>query len=270
MKEGAKIDESNDVFLGKYTPITVSGVFTESEVAKITLDDASYDAIAQVLKGDASLISANRGKFTLNKAGWEIGEDGYLSNGEDSNISVSFRTVSEFAKLADAVNARKEQIVSLNVNYTGSTVLALDYRFEGLENLKTLELRGKITPERVFQTNTALTSVTLGIPTISDDSFNGCTNLASLTLEDGIATIGARAFLNCTSLTTAVIPSSVTTIDTEAFNGCSALSSVEFENASGWSIDNNGTAESITISSSDENAKLLKETYCLYKWTQSE
>ena len=64
---------------------------------------------------------------------------------------------------------------------------------------------------------------------ISDNAFNGDTNLTSVNFEDAVRlkTIGRYAFADCTSLTgEVVIPESVTIMQISAFQGCSSLESV--------------------------------------------
>ena len=64
---------------------------------------------------------------------------------------------------------------------------------------------------------------------ISDNAFNGDTNLTSVNFEDAVRLkkIGRYSFADCTSLTgEVVIPESVTTMQISAFQGCSSLKSV--------------------------------------------
>ena len=64
---------------------------------------------------------------------------------------------------------------------------------------------------------------------ISDNAFNGDTNLTSVNFEDAVRLkkIGRYSFADCTSLTgEVVIPESVTTMQISAFQGCSSLESV--------------------------------------------
>ena len=84
-----------------------------------------------------------------------------------------------------------------------------DYAFSGITSLEKVIIKD---------------SVTL----ISDNAFEGCSNLQSLTFEDNseLQSIGFSAFYNCNKLTSITIPSNVTTIGDQAFAGCSNLTSI--------------------------------------------
>ena len=65
-----------------------------------------------------------------------------------------------------------------------------------------------------------------GLTTISDNAFEYCTHLSSITLPSTLNEIGEKAFYECTSLSSIDIPSNVGEIKSETFSGCSSLSSV--------------------------------------------
>lgn len=82
-----------------------------------------------------------------------------------------------------------------------------------------------------FQGNTKLKHVDelqylSSIPDIYGNTFEGCTNLESVTLPDGIVHIYYRAFRNCQKLTSITIPELVNTIGETCFYGCKSLRSV--------------------------------------------
>lgn len=82
-----------------------------------------------------------------------------------------------------------------------------------------------------FQGNTSLKSLDelqylTAIPDIYGSSFEGCTNLESVTLPDGLVHIYYRAFRNCPKLTSITIPSGVSTLGDGCFYGCKALRQV--------------------------------------------
>ena len=62
-----------------------------------------------------------------------------------------------------------------------------------------------------------------GITTLSDDAFNGCTNLTSIRLPKALKAIGARSFKGCEKLTQLALPTALITIGEEAFCGCKTL-----------------------------------------------
>ena len=67
------------------------------------------------------------------------------------------------------------------------------------------------------------------VTSIGYESFERCTNLASITIPDSVTEIDSRAFSGCTSLASITIPNSVTSIGSSAFDGCSSLTEIKVE-----------------------------------------
>lgn len=61
---------------------------------------------------------------------------------------------------------------------------------------------------------------------ISNDAFNGCSNLTTLTIPNSVTNIGTAAFKKCTNLTSLVISENITSIDTNLFKGCTNLKTI--------------------------------------------
>ena len=78
-----------------------------------------------------------------------------------------------------------------------------------------------------------MTSITIpsSVTSIEENTFSGCSSLASVTLSHGITEIGINAFLDCTNLPSITIPNSVTSIGEYAFSDCSKLASVTIPNS---------------------------------------
>ena len=70
-----------------------------------------------------------------------------------------------------------------------------------------------------------------GVTSIGDEAFGGCTSLSSLVIPDSVTSIGESAFDNCESLTNISIPKSVTSIGDRAFSGCSSLAEILIPNS---------------------------------------
>lgn len=77
-----------------------------------------------------------------------------------------------------------------------------------------------------------LSSITIphSVTKIGDSSFYNCFELTSVNMGNGIEAIGESAFEGCHSLINITIPNSVTTICDRAFANCSALTSVSIGN----------------------------------------
>ena len=67
-------------------------------------------------------------------------------------------------------------------------------------------------------------------------SYNGCSNLTSITIPNCITSIGEDAFAGCTGLNSFSIPNSVISIGGYAFAGCTNLASISF----GYSVTSIG------------------------------
>ena len=73
---------------------------------------------------------------------------------------------------------------------------------------------------------------------ISDNAFNSCTNLISITFPDSVKSIGNSAFVDCTGLKNITLPITISSIGDTVFQGCSTLKRLFF-NASVTTISNN-------------------------------
>ena len=75
-----------------------------------------------------------------------------------------------------------------------------------------------IIPETVTYDGT-----TYSVTTISDEAFQHCRSLTSVTIPNSVTSIGGYAFAGCSGLTSVTIPNSVTSIGDNAFAGCSGV-----------------------------------------------
>ena len=98
----------------------------------------------------------------------------------------------------------------------------------------------KLMCKRLFNNKNTTTKITLNnrITKLDDYTFLGCSALtsvgtvgsgASLEIPNNVTTISNNVFQNCTGLTSVTIPDSVTSIGQNAFYSCTGLTSITFE-----------------------------------------
>ncbi len=68
--------------------------------------------------------------------------------------------------------------------------------------------------------------IPIGVTSIDEWAFKGCTGLTSISIPNSVTSIGSYAFAGCTGLTSITIPNSVTSICGVAFSGCTELTSI--------------------------------------------
>lgn len=78
----------------------------------------------------------------------------------------------------------------------------------------------------VIPATVSLNGIKYKVTAISDNAFNGCKKLKSVTIGKFVTTIGNNVFFKCTALKKITIPSSVTRIGKKAFYGCKKLKSI--------------------------------------------
>jgi len=64
-----------------------------------------------------------------------------------------------------------------------------------------------------------------GLNLIFNQSFNGCTSLATVLLNEGLTELGSNAFNSC-AITTIDLPSTITDMGSQCFENCSSLATV--------------------------------------------
>ena len=86
---------------------------------------------------------------------------------------------------------------------------------------------------RAFCGCTGLTSITIpdSVTSIGNSAFSYCTSLTGITIPDSVIDIGEWAFSNCYNLVNVTIPNSVTNIGRNAFYDCTDLTSINIPNS---------------------------------------
>ncbi len=105
------------------------------------------------------------------------------------------------------------------------------------------EIKDLVIPEGVtsigfcsFNGCSDLTSVSIpnSVTSIGNSAFSGCSGLTSVSIPNSVTNIGNLAFDDCSSLTSITIPNSVTTIGGGAFRDCSSLTKVIVSDIAAW------------------------------------
>ena len=168
---------------------------------------------ARTLKALLEVANGRKLKVAAEQAVYDRLESSYE---ELCDAQRSLRKKLKFIDFADA-SARSTFISRWDIDSDGelslleaSKIADFDVSFQNNKSLKSLDELQYLT----------------AIPDIYGNTFDGCTNLESVTLPDGITHIYYRAFRNCQKLTSIIIPELVTTIGESCFYGCKALQSV--------------------------------------------
>ena len=66
----------------------------------------------------------------------------------------------------------------------------------------------------------------IGVKSIKERTFYGCSSLTSIVIPEGVTSIGGSCFEGCSSLTSITLPSTLTSIGDQCFYGCTSLSSI--------------------------------------------
>lgn len=85
---------------------------------------------------------------------------------------------------------------------------------------------GSTAPWKDHSSSICTVTVSDGVTSIGDYSFEGCGYLAAITLPDGLTSIGCSAFRDCDDLESITFPDGLTSIGFSAFQSCSGLKSI--------------------------------------------
>jgi len=87
--------------------------------------------------------------------------------------------------------------------------------------------------ENTFEGLTQLTSITIGeqITGIGTRAFAGCNSLINVIINDGVTNIGNEAFIDCNQITLITIPTTVLSIGNSAFSGCGNIQTITLPNS---------------------------------------
>ncbi len=102
----------------------------------------------------------------------------------------------------------------------------VSYRVLAQDRVEFYKADNKATSKITIPSAVSMDGVKFKVTDISDNAFNGCKKLKSVTIGKSVTTIGNKAFSKCTSLKKITIPAGVTKIGKKAFYGCKKLKSI--------------------------------------------
>ena len=102
----------------------------------------------------------------------------------------------------------------------------VSYRVLAQDRVEFYKVDNKATSKIIIPSTVSMDGVKFKVTDISDNAFNGCKKLKSVTIGKSVTTIGNKAFSKCTSLKKITIPTSVTKIGKKAFYGCKKLKTI--------------------------------------------
>lgn len=144
----------------------------------------------------------------------------------------------ETAKPTNKPNTTASQTPTSNLDKTklaaGSVIKDSKKKvtYKVLEQGKTLtfyKTNDKKATKAVISANVTIDGVKYKIVGISDNAFNGCKKLKSVTIGKNVKMIGNKAFYKCTSLKKLVLPASMAKLGKKAFYGCTKLKSISIK-----------------------------------------
>ena len=149
-------------------------------------------------------------------------------------------------------NNKTAEVTNTNVNggdYSGSISIPSSI------NANSIQYSVTSISNEAFENCWELTSITIpnSITSIGNAAFR-CSGLTSITIPNSVTSIGAMAFFSCSNLTSITLPNSVTNIDNHTFNHCEALTSINIPNSvisiGNWAFSDCSSLKSINIPNS--------------------
>ena len=102
----------------------------------------------------------------------------------------------------------------------------VSYRVLAQDRVEYYKADNKETTKITIPSAVSMDGVKFKVTDISDNAFNGCKKLKSVTIGKSVTTIGNKAFSKCTSLKKITIPAGVAKIGKKAFYGCKKLKTI--------------------------------------------
>lgn len=227
---------------GGFWWLRIPGESSESAI------DVSYDGSVDLFGGAVwktplavrPALHINLSSNTWNQAGNvtsnESGQSSEVKPEESKKPEES--SGNETVKPTNKPNTTASQIPTSNPDKTKLAVGSVinDFKkkvsYKVLEQGKTLtfyKTNDKKAIKAVISANVTIDGVKYKVVGISDNAFNGCKKLKSVTIGKNVRMIGNKAFYKCTSLKKIVLPVNINKLGKKAFYGCKKLKSINIK-----------------------------------------
>ncbi len=224
---------------GDWYPYGTSYVLTPWQISRSNLTEVTVSAGVTSIGDNAFSGCAKLATVSFGTSVTKIGNSAFagcssLGSLELSNAVTSIG-ISAFKDCTDL----KELILPAGLDCVVSTENPV---FEGCTEIETVTFTGSgdwysygtsylHTPWQYSRSNLTKITVSVGVTSVGDNAFSGCSNLATVSFGTSVTKIGNSAFAGCTSIVSIEFPESLSEIGNSAFAGCSSLGSLELSNA---------------------------------------
>ena len=217
-----------------YTTVATDADWDEIVYNEMVAGRPVYLSGANDDAGHAFVAHGYDGKRYCINWGWGGQSDGYyyltnLTPGDGQGIGGSASGYNAYKQFITNIEPENYQSKAMTISDTQAKKLCLANWDADKDGAFTYGEAAAVTSlGEVFKGNTSIRNFKelyyfTGLTEISDDAFNGCSQLVSVRLPKTIRKIGNRSFMGCAKLSQVDVAESLQTIGEDAFNGCKLL-----------------------------------------------
>lgn len=173
------------------------------------------------------LVPEGKKEYSIASSVREIGDNAFYLCKSLRNISIP----NGVSRIGNNAFAGCDSLVTVEI--PNSIERIGEYSFSGCKSLTSLVIPNSVKEigrsALSFCTSLKVVSLSssLGIQTIPDGLFNGCTSLEKIAIPLGVISLGDNSFSQCDSLRSINIPNTVTTLGSNLFYNCHSLMELE-------------------------------------------